>query len=98
MDVGISSGCRHNSAWLYFPHIELVYLLFAYQGATAAEARMLYSGCPTLVALGAIALVRLDVKKKIWTKFQYLDLTFEIGAAGKAAFGTGDEYRCRVVS
>lgn len=43
---------------MYFPHVELVFLLFAYQGASVAEARMIRSGCLPLVVLGAIALVR----------------------------------------
>ncbi|CAN0064874.1 unnamed protein product, partial [Choristocarpus tenellus] len=48
---------RHNSIWLYFPHLELLFLLFAYQGASSAEARMLRSGCVPLVVIGAIAMV-----------------------------------------
>lgn len=51
---------RHNSAWLYFPHVELVFLLFAYQGASTAEARMIRSGCLPLVVFGACALVRTE--------------------------------------
>lgn len=43
---------------MYFPHVELVFLLFAYQGASVAEARMIRSGCLPLVVLGACALVR----------------------------------------
>ena len=43
---------------MYFPHVELVFLLFAYQGASTAEARMLHSGCVPLQILGAFALVR----------------------------------------
>lgn len=49
---------RHHSIWMYFPHVELLFLLFAYQGASAAEARMVYSGCFPLVLLGLCALVR----------------------------------------
>lgn len=49
---------RHNSIWLYFPHIELLFLLFAYQGAASAEARLIYSGCLPLIVLGICALVR----------------------------------------
>lgn len=49
---------RHHSVWMYFPHVELLFLLFAYQGASAAEARMIYSGCFPLVVLGLCALVR----------------------------------------
>lgn len=43
--------------FMYFPHLELVFLLFAYQGASTAEARMIQSGCFPLVVMGAIALV-----------------------------------------
>lgn len=49
---------RHQSVWMYFPHVELLFLLFAYQGASAAEARMIYSGCFPLVVMGVCALVR----------------------------------------
>lgn len=49
---------RHQSVWMYFPHVELLFLLFAYQGASAAEARMIYSGCFPLVVMGGCALVR----------------------------------------
>lgn len=49
---------RHNSVFLYFPHVELVFLLFAYQGASVAEARMMRSDCLPLVILGACAMVR----------------------------------------
>ena len=52
---------QHNSAWLYFPHIELVFLLFAYQGASAAEARLIYSGCFPLVVMGICTMVRVGV-------------------------------------
>lgn len=33
-------GCQKqsNSAWLHFPHIELLFLLFAFEGAVASEA------------------------------------------------------------
>lgn len=31
--------------------------MLVYQGASIAEARMMYSGCPTLVTLGFFALV-----------------------------------------
>lgn len=48
---------RHHSVWMYFPHVELLFLLFAYQGASAAEARMIYSGCIPLVILGLCAMV-----------------------------------------
>lgn len=42
---------------LYFPHVELVFLLLTYQGASAAEARMLTSGCWPLVVIGGFAMV-----------------------------------------
>ncbi|CAM9448605.1 unnamed protein product [Scytosiphon promiscuus] len=48
---------RHSSVWMYFPHVELLFLLLAYQGASAAEARMIYSGCFPLVVLGICAMV-----------------------------------------
>lgn len=49
---------RHNSVWLYFPHMELLFLLLVYQGAASAEARLIYSGCFPLMVLGICALVR----------------------------------------
>lgn len=58
---------RHHSIWMYFPHVELLFLLFAYQGASAAEARMIYSGCFPLVVLGLCALVRKGTRgRKKW--------------------------------
>ncbi|CAM9630710.1 unnamed protein product [Pylaiella littoralis] len=48
---------RHHSVWMYFPHVELLFLLLAYQGASAAEAQMISSGCFPLVVMGLCALV-----------------------------------------
>lgn len=42
---------------MYFPHIELLFLLFVYQGASAAEAQMVTSNCLPLVIIGVFAMV-----------------------------------------
>lgn len=43
--------CREisQSAWLYFPHVELVYLLFAFEGAVAAQVAAVRRGDSSLV-------------------------------------------------
>lgn len=52
--------CRDHSqsAWLHFPHIELLFLFFAFDGAIAAQVSALWSSrCPWVLALAAAALV-----------------------------------------
>lgn len=54
--------CREKSqsAWLHFPHVELVFLLFAFEGAVAAEvAAVRGSSSPIVVILAIIYLVRI---------------------------------------
>lgn len=63
--VACTVQCRHNSVWMYFPHVELLFLLFSYQGASAAESRMIYSGCFPLVVLGVCALVSGEAEAKV---------------------------------
>lgn len=49
-----------SSVWLHFPHVELVFLLFAFEGATAAGASALReSRCPGVIVAAAAMLVRL---------------------------------------
>ncbi|CAB1116602.1 unnamed protein product [Ectocarpus sp. CCAP 1310/34] len=52
--------CREHSqfAWLHFPHVELVFLFFAYEGAVASQVSALReAGClPVMIAAG-LALV-----------------------------------------
>eukprot|EP00611_Tribonema_gayanum_P029942 TRINITY_DN817_c0_g1_i1.p1 TRINITY_DN817_c0_g1~~TRINITY_DN817_c0_g1_i1.p1 ORF type:complete len:819 (-),score=234.51 TRINITY_DN817_c0_g1_i1:628-3042(-) len=48
---------RSTSLWLHFPHVELIFLLFAYEGAVAAQASMLSSPCTSLVASSVVLLV-----------------------------------------
>lgn len=53
--------CREHSrsAWLHFPHIELVFLFFAFQGAVASQASVLRnSRCPEVFYTAVAALVR----------------------------------------
>ncbi|CAM9446681.1 unnamed protein product, partial [Discosporangium mesarthrocarpum] len=37
---------RSSSFWLHFPHLELIFLLFAFEGAVVAQGSMLRSSCP----------------------------------------------------
>lgn len=55
--------------------MELLFLLFTYQGASAAEARLIHSGCFSLVVLGVVALVSPDGPKRTF----YLLKRFESG-------------------
>lgn len=49
---------RSRSAWLYFPHIELLFLLFAFEGAVASQLGALRDGgCPWVVYMACTALV-----------------------------------------
>ncbi|CAM9933272.1 unnamed protein product, partial [Sphacelaria rigidula] len=57
---------RHTSMLLYFPHVELVFLLLTYQGASAAEARMLTSGCWPLVVIGGFAMFIFPIMMIVW--------------------------------
>lgn len=54
------SVCRDRSqaAWLHFPHIELLFLFFAFEGAVATEVAVLRdSRCPWVIIVSATALV-----------------------------------------
>ena len=48
---------RSKSIWIHFPHIELVFLLFAVQGSLAAQVEVLHNGVDGLFYVAAIALV-----------------------------------------
>ena len=49
---------RSRSAWLYFPHIELLFLLFAFEGALASElAALREGGCPWMFHAAWVSLV-----------------------------------------
>lgn len=53
--------CREHSrsAWLHFPHVELVFLFFAYEGAVASQVSALReAGCPPVMIAAGLALVR----------------------------------------
>ena len=55
--------CRDNSSsvWLHFPHLELVFLFFAFQGAVTTEARVIrHAGlnCPSVFFVAIAYLVR----------------------------------------
>eukprot|EP00903_Cladosiphon_okamuranus_P021845 g20085.t1 len=90
---------RHNSVFMYFPHVELVFLLFAYQGASVAEARMIRSGCIPLVVLGACALFVFPivmifyVGRIVWSRVKPQEgpVTFEMDP--DAATGEEEEER-----
>lgn len=54
------ADCRYHSrsAWLYFPHIELLFLLFAFEGAVTSQlATLRDGGCPWVVCVAGAALV-----------------------------------------
>ncbi|CAN0169641.1 unnamed protein product [Scytosiphon promiscuus] len=49
---------RSRSAWLYFPHIELLFLFFAFEGALAAQLSAIReNGCLEVVVTAGITLV-----------------------------------------
>eukprot|EP00903_Cladosiphon_okamuranus_P017691 g16290.t1 len=51
--------CREHStsAWLHFPHVELVVLFFAFEGAVASQVSALREGgCPSVMITAAVAL------------------------------------------
>lgn len=49
---------RSRSAWLYFPHIELLFLLFAFEGAVASQLGALRDGgCPWVLYMACAAMV-----------------------------------------
>lgn len=53
---------RSRSAWLYFPHIELLFLFFAFEGALAAQlAAIRENGCSRVVVTAGITLVSILV-------------------------------------
>lgn len=52
--------CREHStsAWLHFPHVELVVLFFAFEGAVASQVSALREGgCPSVIIAAGVALV-----------------------------------------
>ena len=52
--------CREQStsAWLHFPHVELVVLFYAFEGAVASQVSALREGgCPSVMITAAVALV-----------------------------------------
>ncbi|CAM9688565.1 unnamed protein product [Ectocarpus fasciculatus] len=48
---------RSKSLWIHFPHVELLFILYAFQGALAAQIDVLRHGSGALVPVAAIALV-----------------------------------------
>lgn len=61
------ANCRYRSrsVWLYFPHIELLFLLFAFEGAMASQlATMRGGGCPWVFYLACTFLVRHTIPKE----------------------------------
>ena len=58
--MNLVSDCRDRSqaAWLHFPHIELLFLVFAFEGAVASEVAALRdSRCPWVTIAAATTLV-----------------------------------------
>lgn len=57
-EVHAETRSRSRSAWLYFPHIELVVLFFAFEGAVAAQlAAVRENRCPWVFFTASTALV-----------------------------------------
>lgn len=51
---------RSHSVWLHFPHVELLFLLFAFEGAMTSELSALRSGgCPPVFFTAVVVLVSL---------------------------------------
>lgn len=49
---------KSESAWLHFPHVELLFLYFAFEGAVIAELSVLQnSDCPAVFYTTVAALV-----------------------------------------
>lgn len=58
--LNLISECRDhlNSKWLHFPHVELVFLFFAFEGAVAAQVSALRgTTCPWVIFTAVAALV-----------------------------------------
>ena len=51
---------RSKSVWIHFPHVELVFLLYAVQGSLAAQLAVLRHGDGVIFYVAAIALVRVN--------------------------------------
>ncbi len=50
---------RSRSMWLHFPHLELLFLFWAFEGAVTAQVSALTNaGCPRVFWLALAALVR----------------------------------------
>lgn len=65
--VGINpiEECRNrsHSAWLHFPHVELVFLFFAFEGAIASQVSAIHTaGCPEIIASAGVALVSVQYR------------------------------------
>ncbi len=63
--------CREHStsAWLHFPHVELVVLFFAFEGAVASQVSALREGgCPSVMITATAALVSGANRHPRWTR------------------------------
>lgn len=61
---------RSHSAWLHFPHVELVFLFFAFEGAIASQVSAIHTaGCPEIVASAGVALVSIQRRGVLPLKF-----------------------------
>lgn len=49
---------RSRSAWLHFPHVELLFLFFAFEGAVASQVSAIrHGGCRLIIIVASVALV-----------------------------------------
>lgn len=62
LDLDPVEKCRERSKsiWIHFPHVELVFLLYAVQGSFAAQLEVLRHGDGFPLYFAAIALVSTD--------------------------------------
>ena len=66
---------KSSSVWLHFPHLELVFLFFAFQGAVTTEARVIrHAGlnCPSVFFVAIAYLVRNQATTKIFSPLRIL--------------------------
>lgn len=64
------AACREQSTsvWLHFPHVELVVLFFAFEGAVASFASaMRHSGCPEIFYTALAAMVSVGYNSALST-------------------------------
>lgn len=55
-----------SSIWLHFPHVELLFLLYAFEGAVGRQVSAIRDGdCPAVISLGLVYLVSREVESRV---------------------------------